>query len=880
MNRSLLVFVCLALAAVPALTQTPTAPAPEKPAAAAPAQQPSQQSSQPAATVEQRTRLNLLGQTDTQSGESRRNENVQFNLVDKNVLRELNTRLGTTATIVTEFAPDRGYFGAEYGNTPTATLHVAPGGRAGWHGRLFESHLNSIFSARSFFQVGGVKPAHENNYGADISGPLWHKALFSFSGNQQRARGEVNGNVLVPLASERTPLATNPALASYVQRILDGFPAELPNRTDINKRMLNTNSPQEINSDTATARIDQTIDSRDKLVLRQQLVHQRVLAFQFVKGQNPDTTTRSHQSRVTWVRQQSAATTMEVSLGFDRVGSQLVAANDNLGPQISTGGLSIMGPNPDIPIDRAENMFRQAAQLRHVHGRHQFTVGYDVLRRYINGYQDDSAQGSITFQSDSLHDSITNLRLGLPAKEFISVGDTHRRFRNWDQAYYAGDKWQPTPTLTINMGVRYQPVAVPTEANNLTTFPYHCNCANIGPLTGIAKRLPGGWGVLRASYSMVYDNIIQATFQQLRYNPPGNVKLVINQPDLLDPIGVYRRSNPGVQRNSLYVLDPNLSAPYSHQYNFSWEPAPRRAWRLQLGYVGSRTPKIIQMWYVNRARIIPGMTLTLDNIDDRRPQAGLSEVKDMLNGSFAWYDAARVTLVVPRWKGISVDASYWFSKALDLGANYSDTASNRSQNRGQTEFDSQHDLKARSDFDQPHSFLTRFSYDTPTMSALPRPAARLLSKWTVSAVLLVKSGTPFLVQTGSDAPGFGNVDGASGDRPNLLNPAILGTTIGSPDTSLAMLPKSAFGYISPGQLAGNIGRNVFRKGGISNTNAALSRSFNVRDAALQVRAESINLFNTPQFAAPGSSLSNQDFGMITNTLNEGRTFRLAASLQF
>src|ERR1039458_6902285 len=110
---------------------------------AAPADQdPPRDATTPAPAVEQRTNLNLLGQTDAGSGESRRNENIQFNLVDRNLLRDLNTRLGTTATIITEFAPDRGYYGAEYGNQPTSTIHVEPRGGLGIHGRLFESHLN------------------------------------------------------------------------------------------------------------------------------------------------------------------------------------------------------------------------------------------------------------------------------------------------------------------------------------------------------------------------------------------------------------------------------------------------------------------------------------------------------------------------------------------------------------------------------------------------------------------------------------------------------------------------------------------------------------------------------------------------------------------
>jgi hypothetical protein len=75
----------LLLAVTPiAVFSQPKPPAPEPPAA------------------ERRTDLNLLNKTDTASGESRRNENVQFNLIDNNALKELNIRLGTTATLIEE----------------------------------------------------------------------------------------------------------------------------------------------------------------------------------------------------------------------------------------------------------------------------------------------------------------------------------------------------------------------------------------------------------------------------------------------------------------------------------------------------------------------------------------------------------------------------------------------------------------------------------------------------------------------------------------------------------------------------------------------------------------------------------------------------------
>ena len=44
--------------------------------------------------------------------------------------------------------------------------------------------------------------------------------------------------------------------------------------------------------------------------------------------------------------------------------------------------------------------------------------------------------------------------------------------------------------------------------------------------------------------------------------------------------------------------------------------------------------------------------------------------------------------------------------------------------------------------------------------------------------------------------------------------------------------------------------------------------------------ESINAFNTPQFARPGADLSGANFGVITNTLNDGRTFRFTLRFAF
>src|SRR5262249_38447244 len=141
---------------------------------------------------------NLLGQADTSKGEARRNENVQINLLDTNAVRELNVRVGTTATIVQEFVPERSYWAAAYGTPPRSPIRVQQQQGSGVHGSLFWNHNNSIFSARSFFQVGPVKPARQNEYGVTLGMPLWEGGFFTFSGSEDRNRGYVNGNILIP----------------------------------------------------------------------------------------------------------------------------------------------------------------------------------------------------------------------------------------------------------------------------------------------------------------------------------------------------------------------------------------------------------------------------------------------------------------------------------------------------------------------------------------------------------------------------------------------------------------------------------------------------------------------------------------------------------
>lgn len=873
---------------VAAFAQQPTAAPDSPPAAEEEASEEAESDAAPepeaeSTATQNRTSLNLLGQTNAQSGESNRNQNVSINLVNNSAAQELNNRVGTTATIVSEFAADRGYFSAELGNAPRAPIHTAPQNGTTWHGNASWAHGNSIFNARSFFQVGGVKPARQNQVAVTAGGQLWKGSYLSVSGSEDKSRGQVNGNILIPLPSERTPLATDPATRQAVQNLLDGFPQVTPNRPDIAERAHNLNAPQLIDTNVASGQLTQRLTSADRLMFRYQFTGQKVDAFQFVRGQNPNTRNKSHTVRITWDHTLGARTVMNTTAGFDRQGSLLAAAPGGESGPILITGLTRLGPAPAVPLDRAQNRFRYGTSLQHVRGTHTITAGAAITRTQINGSEPDGGLGITQFRPDFGRDAITNLRLGTPSSYVRALGTVYRAFRNWEAQFYASDRFTLGRALTLSIGLSWEPFTRPIDVSGRTKLPFDSDMNNFSPRFGFSYRLPGSYGILRGAYGVMFGQIFAATYGQDRLNLPYNVRLSLPAPDLVNPFKNLKPQDLSpTARSAVYDISKDMATPYSHTYNFSWEVDPRREWHLQLGYVGSRTHKLFTSWVLNRAIYVPGIAFGSATINDRRPDQSIFDKLGIHNGGRAYYDAARVTLTRANWHGVTLTASYWFSKAIDLGNDYTSTAAGgeaRSQG-GQSGFDVQKDLKGRSDFDQPHAFLVQTTYDTGRGGS---GVLRSITKnWTVASVYLLKSGTPFTVDSGGDGLGVGNIDGAFGDRPNIVDPSILGHIVGNPDTSTQMLPRSAFTFMNaPTQLAGNLGRNTFRKGKIANVNASLSRTWRLHgDWNVMLRSEAINLFNTPQFADPGASVAASNFAQITNTLNDGRAFKFTLRLSF
>ncbi len=821
-----------------------------------------------------------------EKGAAERNENVWVSKLDNDSLKAEGSRLGSDTTIITGTAIERSYFAAEHGRPASEGLILAPSKpKSAWHGELFESHRNSVFHARTFFQVGPVMPSRLNAYGARAEGGIRGLGNLALSFSQKQVGGAVNGNVLVPLPSERTPLTQDPALRPIVSRFLAAYPNTPPNRQDYDPRALNTNASQIIHQTDLEGKLDRNFTSCDQLSLAYSLSRQFIDAFQLVAGQNPDTAIHSHNVKIAYRRSVSESTEVSLLAGFSRAASDVLPEPNAVGPRVRFGNaLEELGPDSQYPIQRVQNVYRYGGvgYSRLPGGKHTLTYGADLSRTQVNGIQTNNQRGVFTFNNNFGRTGIQNLLWGTPSTYEVSLGDMMRGFRNWAYNGFFADQWKISTRLQLYFGLRHNLETVPTEVNRRNTLPYRTDGNNFGPRVSVAYRGPGQW-VTRASYMISYGRILPVTYSQVRYNAPAAIYVSVPNPNLADPLkGVP--IDPGA-RTSPFLISENLVSPYSHQYGLRFERKIASFLEVQLGYQGSRSFQMLSGFMLNRATPVPGIPLTTATVNQRRADPRYYTVKRAQNGGIAYFDAAQASVDIPYWKGLTASAVYTFSKAIDEGSSYVNVAANKDlDRRSQGQSLNYQDKKSWSDFDSPHALLITFHYELPGVSARhSRILAKITRGWQISGAMMNRTGTPFYISVGSDAPGFGNVDGEGGERPNVLDPSVLGATVSHPDKSQQILSRSRFAYLTPGEERGNIGLNVFRKQGIRNINAAISRQWSWgrrSPMALRFRAEAYNLTNHAQFDAPNYTLTSSAFGKITNTLNDGRVMQFSVHLLF
>jgi hypothetical protein len=320
-----------------------------------------------------------------------------------------------------------------------------------------------------------------------------------------------------------------------------------------------------------------------------------------------------------------------------------------------------------------------------------------------------------------------------------------------------------------------------------------------------------------------------------------------------------------------------------HLYTLSIERELPAGLLLRTGYMGSRMFKLPWEVLTNRAVPTPGIPTTTATVNQRRPDPRYLEIDTVSNGAIAYYDSLNISVEKRLSRSMTWSARYIFSKVLDTGdTTFYDIGTGR--HKSMEPYNIIGDLKGPSQFDTPHALTVAYRYQFPTFSGSGL-LSRALGGWRLLGVYSFRSGTPYMLHTGSDAPGLGNVDGVGQDRPHILNTSILGKSIDHPDTSTSILRREYFDTNIPFGGRGNIGFDTFRLDGTNNWNFAVEREFALRKGgdqtpALQFRSEFFNFMNHPQFDAYAPHVANEVFGKITNTVNRGRITQVLLRLRF
>jgi len=173
---------------------------------------------------------------------------------------------------------------------------------------------------------------------------------------------------------------------------------------------------------------------------------------------------------------------------------------------------------------------------------------------------------------------------------------------------------------------------------------------------------------------------------------------------------------------------------------------------------------------------------------------------------------------------------------------------------------------ARADFDRTFTFVQSYVYSLPYgpgRTQLHGPLGYVLGGWQLAGILSLLSGTPVTVTaSGSSLTTPGETQTA-----NLVAPVTFpkGINVGNPWFST-----TSFQQPTAPAVFGNTGRNIFSGPGLFALNLSLFKDFRFRERyALQLRAETFNVTNTPQFSNPNTSLTSSTFGYVTGTLGSG-----------
>ena len=588
------------------------------------------------------------------------------------------------------------------------------------------------------------------------------------------------------------------------------------------------------------------------------------------------------------------------------------------------GGFSgpSIGYSASVPWIRAESNIDFVNNWTYVQGNHTFKWGIDVRRIHDDLLQDQtfSPRGAFTFSDVQTSDAsspgttvandIASFLLDQPSQVGRDLNTFFPRYRQWWIFGFASDKWQATPKLTLDLGLRWDiyPPATPAVAggfsnydpvnNQLVLAGLGGNSSSLGmkgqyqyfaPRTGFAYRvrnstvLRGGFGI---SYTPFPDNTYAYNYPiraNNSYQPTGSsgftpavladgTTVATFQAGFPAPVPVTIPSNGIIPTNTpfltsqVYVYIPRV---YHNPYASSWNMVVQQSlpfdMSAQVAYVANHGTDISGSQNIN-------LPSTFGGGASSQPEAiafgRTAATNQYFLGFSSNYQSLQASLAKRFSHGLTLTSAFTWGKGL----NY-----NSDDDGGLMFFINWRRNYAPTDFDRKYNYEQSFTYELPfgrghqLMSSAIADA--VVGGWKLSGIISALSGLPFTITANSgtlNTPGtpqtatltgsFHKLGGIGASKP-WFDP----TTFSQPSGCTGQTPCT-----NPG--LGNTGRNQFRGPGYLQDNFSIFKRFALyRETGLEIRVDAFQLSNTPQFGQPnGGGVTSSSFGTITGTLGSGQ----------
>jgi hypothetical protein len=599
---------------------------------------------------------------------------------------------------------------------------------------------------------------------------------------------------------------------------------------------------------------------------------------------------------------------------------QSFSSNGNFETTTSSGNGQPDGfganPTPEVFVD---NVFEYADNLTWQRGRHLFKFGAEFTRYQQNSFYpgNDGELGDFTYTGQY---SVLPGNTGYPFADFllnrvydVQVGNVTGLTgqRQWRDGVFAQDDFKVRSNLTLNLGIRWEFDQPIYEVNNKmanvnentkqiiyagvdgnSRALYDPTYTQFQPRFGFAYQPTPRW-VVRGGYGITTYLEGMGANLRLTQNPPFHTDFELKETvPTAGSGGTPYSTTSGFPTGqapvtTLYVWPKDLKPSSTQEISLTAQYELTPTSTLQAGYVGILGHHLTNPFWGNQLPA-PGAPAPYTNLVGQNGVVKISATNSASN-----YNALQVVFRQHLAAGLELTANYTYSKSLTdsfgyygvsniSGQYYQQNSYDMPAEWGPSGFDIRHGLNVSGEYNLPFGRGKKFGANWN------RAVDSVIGGWKLSGSDVSYSG---FALTASSPSNYSNSVNSASARPEQLRPLHVtgrtpdhwfGTSPGVLDVCpanvddgtcvFAQQPLNAFGNVRPMSLRGP---------GYEQIDMSVFKSFPVwREQRLDFRADFFNAFNIASYNAPDNTVTDSNFGAISNTNSTERHIQISLKYAF